>query len=355
MVLARSPDDGAVRPGHTVPVGDLGTPEGAHGRHRSTGRSPWVRVLALAAVVVVAAGSAVAARTLAGGDGADPGGRSTGPLGPAATTAPAPQATGPVPSSSGAPMSSPPESASGSASTGGPASRRALPSATRTASPLAGLVVAVDPGHNGGNHLHPEIVNKQVRVVNGSKACDTTGTQTDRGYAEHAFTWDLALRLRAVLRAQGATVVLTRDDDTGVGPCITERAAVGNRTGADLAISLHADGASASGRGFHVIAPGSVGSNAAIVAPSKHLATAVRNAFEEGTGMPRSTYTGSGKALTIRTDLGGLNLSTVPKIFIECGNMRNATDAALLGSPSWRDRAARAIAAGLAGHIAPGR
>ena len=27
--------------------------------------------------------------------------------------------------------------------------------------------------------------------------------------------------------------------------------------------------------------------------------------------------------LTVRSDLGGLNLSRVPKVFIECGNMRN--------------------------------
>ena len=48
-----------------------------------------------------------------------------------------------------------------------------------------------------------------------------------------------------------------------------------------------------------------------------------------------------------RDDLGGINLSTVPKVFIECANMRNAADAALVTSPAWQARAARAIAAGL--------
>jgi N-acetylmuramoyl-L-alanine amidase len=46
-------------------------------------------------------------------------------------------------------------------------------------------------------------------------------------------------------------------------------------------------------------------------------------------------------------DLAGLNLSRVPKVFIECANMRNATDAALVTSPRWQATAARAIAAGL--------
>ena len=48
-----------------------------------------------------------------------------------------------------------------------------------------------------------------------------------------------------------------------------------------------------------------------------------------------------------RSDLGGLNLSDVPKVFIETGNMRNATDARLLVTPSFRQRAARALARGL--------
>ena len=45
-----------------------------------------------------------------------------------------------------------------------------------------------------------------------------------------------------------------------------------------------------------------------------------------------------------RNDLGGINLTTVPKVFIECANMRNATDAALLVTPSFQQSAACAMA-----------
>ena len=62
--------------------------------------------------------------------------------------------------------------------------------------------------------------------------------------------------------------------------------------------------------------------------------------------MPPATYVGR-DGLDVRTDLGGLNLSTVPKVFIESGNMHNATDAALLESPAFRQRAADALAHGL--------
>ena len=36
--------------------------------------------------------------------------------------------------------------------------------------------------------------------------------------------------------------------------------------------------------------------------------------------------------------------TTVPKVLIECGNMRNATDAALLVTPSFQQAAAAAMA-----------
>jgi N-acetylmuramoyl-L-alanine amidase len=53
-----------------------------------------------------------------------------------------------------------------------------------------------------------------------------------------------------------------------------------------------------------------------------------------------------------RSDLGGLNLSDVPKVLFEAGNMRNATDAALLESSGFRQQAAWALAAGLAQYLA---
>jgi N-acetylmuramoyl-L-alanine amidase len=52
-----------------------------------------------------------------------------------------------------------------------------------------------------------------------------------------------------------------------------------------------------------------------------------------------------------RSDLAGLNLSTVPKVLIECGNMRNAGDAALQSNPAWQVRAATALAAGITAYL----
>jgi N-acetylmuramoyl-L-alanine amidase len=179
------------------------------------------------------------------------------------------------------------------------------------------------------------------------KACDTTGTATASGYREPAFTWDVARRLERILRRAGAKVVLTRRSNSGWGPCITERAAIGNRARADAAVSIHADGGPPSGRGFHVIYPPSIrGLTDDIAKPSRCLALAMRRAYRGGTGLPYATYLG-GSGLSVRSDLGGLNLSDVPKVFVETGNMRHRADAALLQSPAFRERIARSIAAGL--------
>ncbi|WP_443078728.1 N-acetylmuramoyl-L-alanine amidase [Streptomyces sp. NBC_01497] len=219
------------------------------------------------------------------------------------------------------------------------------------AEPLAGKVVAIDPGHNPHNYQHAAEINKQVKVGNGSKECDTTGTSTDAGYSEADFNLDVAHRLRALLQAQGAKVVLTYDDDRPWGPCVTERAETGNKAKADVALSIHADGAPVGRRGFHVILPGLVdqggADNAKILAPSRRLGEDLRDAFQRETGTARSNYIGQGTGLDTRTDLGGLNLSTVPKVFIECGNMRDPKDAALVTSAKWRQRAALGMAEGI--------
>ena len=211
---------------------------------------------------------------------------------------------------------------------------------------LRGKVVAVDPGHNGGNFAAASVIGKLIWNGRETESCDTTGAETDGGYTEAQFNWNVAVYLTAELRAEGATVALTRTSNTGVGPCVTERAAIGNEVHANAAISIHADGGPPGGRGFAILEPVADGTNDAIIGPSVILGADLRSAFAGGTGEPFSSYDGT-DGIQPRNDLAGINLSTVPKVFIECANMRNAADAALVTSPRWQATAARAIAAGL--------
>jgi N-acetylmuramoyl-L-alanine amidase len=213
---------------------------------------------------------------------------------------------------------------------------------------LSGLVVTIDPGHNGRNGANPDQINQQVSIGNGeTKECDTTGTETGSGYSEAAYNLDVALKLKRLLREAGAKVVMTRDDNRGVGPCIDERAEIGNEAKSDAAVSIHADGGPPSGRGYHVIYPTKIkGLTDDIYGASKRLAVDLRDAFGKVTGLPRSNYIGQ-NGLDERSDLGGLRLSDVPKVFIETGNMRSGADARKLESRSFRKKIAKGIFEGL--------
>ncbi|WP_390622579.1 N-acetylmuramoyl-L-alanine amidase [Amycolatopsis viridis] len=217
--------------------------------------------------------------------------------------------------------------------------------------PRKAVTVVLDPGHNGGNAGRPGVINAPVPAGRGqTKPCNTTGTATGRGYPEHAFTWDVAQRTGALLSAQGVRVVYTRTDDSGVGPCVNERAAIGNRAGADAVVSIHADGSTAAGaRGFHV-AYSSPPLNAAQGEPSLELARALRSGMAAG-GFPVSNYLGS-DGLAPRNDLAGLNLSDRPAVLVECGNMRNAVDAALMSTVDGRQRYAAAVASAVISYLA---
>ena len=211
---------------------------------------------------------------------------------------------------------------------------------------LSGRVVAIDPGHNGDNGEHPEIINKLIDGGYGQRnVCNTTGTETDAGYTEHEFTWHVASYLRPMLEAKGITVVMTRFNDTGVGPCTDKRAAIENNADADAVVSIHGDGAPPEVRGFYVLTATRPPAGPTIAAASLRLAACIAKAAIDA-GFPPSNTLGSG-GLWKRDDLTGLNRSTRPKILIECGNMRNATEAALMSSTDGQRRYAEALAQGV--------
>lgn len=261
-------------------------------------------------------GCSIAAVLLAGG------------CAPAATNASASVTTG-APS---APLT---ESSSTSAPTSDPSEAAAL----------AGRTIVIDPGHTGG-WSKKWGYHKVPNGRGGTKACNSSGTATNRGYSEHAYNFAQAQALATALRAQGATVLLTRSDDRTASNklCVNHRADLLNNTPADLMISLHADGNLGRGhRGFHVIVSTVMKGGAGAISESKKLATEVRDALQTKTSMPRSNYIGKGTAYSFRSDLGTLNFARHPAVMIEMGNMRNATDAKLFTSAGFRTQAAEAI------------
>lgn len=204
--------------------------------------------------------------------------------------------------------------------------------------PLAGVVIALDPGHQLGNGRHPREINRPVAAGGFTKPCNTTGTATRSGVPEATVTWRLAKQMRARLRALGATVKMTRTSNSrnAWGPCVDARGAFPGKVGAQLMVSLHADGAASSAHGFHVIVPTRRAPwTTRTAAPSLRLGTALRDGLT-GAGVPRSSYIGAGTALSVRSDLGTLNTSQVPVAMIEVGNMLNPSDARRMTTASGR-------------------
>ena len=203
---------------------------------------------------------------------------------------------------------------------------------------IAGMIVFLDPGHNGSNDAS---ISRQVPTGRGgTKDCQASGTSTDDGYPEHTFTWDTTLRIRQALTALGVRTAMSRGDDTGLGPCVDERAAMANAISPNAVVSIHADGGPPTGRGFHVLysAPPL---NAAQAGPSVQFAKVMRDNLA-GSGIPPATYIGS-SGLNPRADIAGLNLAQFPSILVELGNMKSPVDSALMKTEAGRQRYADAV------------
>lgn len=216
--------------------------------------------------------------------------------------------------------------------------------------PLAGKVVVIDPGHQLGNHNFPRKINRPVPAGGFRKPCNTTGTATNGGYPEATFVWVVSQLLTQRLERLGARVVLTRHSNRQDrwGPCVDERGRKGNRIPADVKISVHADGSYTAGaRGFHVIAPTDRRPwTHDIYRASKRLAVDTKAALRAHR-LPVANYIAGGDGLDFRADLGTLNLSDVPTVMVELGNMRGAADARRMTTPAGRQRYADALAGGV--------
>ncbi|GAB3208160.1 N-acetylmuramoyl-L-alanine amidase [Nocardia tengchongensis] len=234
-----------------------------------------------------------------------------------------------------------------------PVAALAAPALPELPQKLAGKTIFLDPGHQGPNHSQD--TNKQVSDGRGgTKECQTTGMTTLHGIAEHTITWNVAQLVRTSLEGLGAHVVLSRPDDTGWGGCIDERAKAANASGADVAVSIHADSGPADGHGFHLIVPQLPVADAKVnevqSGPGLAASKAMRDTYVQS-GYQVATYNGAVDGLQTRSDIAGPALTTVPDVFLEMGNGANAEDAQQLESPEGQLKHAVTITTGIASYL----
>ena len=215
--------------------------------------------------------------------------------------------------------------------------------------PLAGRTILVDPGHQLGNS-NPRFRKQMAQTFfNGAivKGCNTTGTATNAGFPEATFTWRVARHLKRLLQDAGANVEMTRSTNSynDWGPCTWDRAKQANRLGADAMVSIHADGASSGSHGFFAMTPALIkGWTDDVVKKDRRLARAMI-AGMTAAGAPPSNYIPN--QLMVSRDTTSLNVSNVPTVTIEVGNMRNANEARRMSSAAGQKKYAEWLFAGL--------
>jgi len=189
--------------------------------------------------------------------------------------------------------------------------------------PLAGVTVAVDPGHGG---------------YDGGARAKVSGVW------EKGINLDVSLKLRDALEAMGATVILTRDGDYSLNdpdPPIRKkrqdmerRAALALDGGADVLLSIHMnEWRNDSQRGPQVFYRKDC-------AAGKSLALLLQDVLNEALDPPRDRAANVGDFYI--TSLG------IPSALIECGFLSNAAEEALLLDDAYQQKLAGAIAQGVA-------
>ena len=219
---------------------------------------------------------------------------------------------------------------------------------------LDGKVIAIDPGHSG-KYDTALLYRTMVSYFGaGRRPCQNAGsTALGKAATEAELTWDVASRVAPILRARGATVLLTRPDNEGFGPCNDERAQIANRGGANLLISIHGDGNDvATYRGFFVEYSETMVGGEQVARESKAAASVLVAAVAAHSTIPISNYVGGGRGTRANSNtLGVLNtMQSGPAVLIEMGNIVQTPDWSILSTEEGRQAFAEGVAAG-AGNI----
>ncbi|HEY8449129.1 MAG TPA: N-acetylmuramoyl-L-alanine amidase [Bacillota bacterium] len=195
---------------------------------------------------------------------------------------------------------------------------------------LNGRTIVIDPGHGGPD----------------------PGSMAASGLLEKDVVLDIGLRLRDLLQAAGAKVVMTREDDSDISglpnaslrerwrAAHRKRLEIAEASNADAVISIHAN-AVPSPRWFGAQTFYSPNGGEA----SRRLAEHIQRELRHITG-------GTDRTISNHVEHYMLNRIRLPAVIVEVGFLSNPNEAELLGRPSYRQRLAWSIFVGLAHFLA---
>jgi N-acetylmuramoyl-L-alanine amidase len=195
-------------------------------------------------------------------------------------------------------------------------------------------VILIDPGHGG---------------MDG-------GATSAAGLTEKDLSLAIALRLRALAETDGWAVVMTREEDRGLGDGkgsvrsqktadLNARAALIKKVKPAVAISIHMNSfrQDPSVRGAQTFYPAGPGEQA-ILDASKSLAETIQSQLTRGIA------DGTDRAALGKKDVLMLKNPAAPIALVECGFLSNAEEAMLLEQPEYQKALARCIYDGILLH-----
>ena len=196
-------------------------------------------------------------------------------------------------------------------------------------------VVCIDPGH-------PSELNSGKTIQNGT--------------SEVHIVWEVALKLRALLEAEGITVVMTKAKEDQLVRN-KERALIANRAGANMMVRLHCD--ASNDRGFALYYPDRQGTTKdGVRGPTPDVIEGSRRAATELHAGMAKVLKGKLKDGGVRGDsrtfvgsrqgaLTGSIFSQVPVVTVEMVVLSNKADAEFIKKQAGQQAMARALAEGV--------
>lgn len=209
---------------------------------------------------------------------------------------------------------------------------------------LSGVTVCVDPGHQENGRMVSEPLGPGLQGKTSGTAGMAQGVVTRR--KEAILCLEIGMALRDELIRQGATVVMTREDQTTFHTNM-ERCAIAEEGGADFMLRLHCDTReNGNTRGMSVYAP-LRSSYAAAVADKetyRAMAQTLLDDLKRAVGYETVDRTGR---VTLSDQFVGNNWAKMPCFLIEMGYLSNVQDDLLLSAPEYQQMLAAGMAQGV--------
>lgn len=193
---------------------------------------------------------------------------------------------------------------------------------SESANVLQDKLIVIDPGHG----VDPGAIGKVLGV-----------TDAEVGL-------EVGLKLRDLLEAQGATVIMTRETDVRVA--LNDRPALANQVEADLFISIH--GNAIDGR------PDKYGIETYYYAPSTNAQLYAQSVVRASLAQHISDGLGlvTGRPSEVRkANYAVLRENNHPSVLIETGYLTNAEEEALLATDAYRQKLAEGIFIGILNYL----